>query len=192
MASGQAATGIAAALYRPTVKPPPVVHLEALVPAHADEMFDVLVDPAIYEFVEDDTPGSLEALRRRYAALALRRSPDGTQLWLNWVVRGASGRLLGYVQATVTAPGTAWVAYAFASRHWGQGVAQQAVRQMIRLLVNEHRVTRLLAAVDQRNARSLRLLERLGFSALPLEQQLLLGISPGHVLLARVIGPEPL
>ena len=174
------------------MKPQPVVHLEALVPAHADEMFHVLDDPAIYEFIEDDKPSSLEALRKRYTVLAMRRSPDRTQLWLNWVVRGASGHLLGYVQATLMAPGTAWVAYAFASRHWGRGVAQQAVRQMIRLLMTEHEVARLLAAVDQRNARSLRLLERLGFSTLPLEQQLLRGVYPGDVLLSSDIGSEPL
>lgn len=174
------------------VKPPPVVHLEALVTAHADEMFHVLVDPSIYEFIEDDMPSSVEALRRRYMVLETRRSPDRSELWLNWVVRGASGDLLGYVQATLMTPGTAWVAYAFASRHWGRGVAEQAVRQMIRLLTTEHEVVRLLAAVDQRNARSLRLLERLGFSVLPLSQQRLRGVSPGSILLSRDIGSEPL
>lgn len=169
------------------MNPRPIVHLEALVPGHADEMFHVLDDPAIYRYIDDETPASVEALRRRYAVLATRRSPDGKEQWLNWAVRDESGALVGYVQATVTAPDTAWVAYALASRHWGKGLAQEAMRRMIDLLVEQHAVRRLLAAVDQRNGPSLRLLERLGFAVLPLPEQALRGVSPGDVMLSRDI-----
>jgi hypothetical protein len=67
---------------------------------HAAEMFAVLSDPAIYEY-ENQPPASLEALRRRYAALESRRSPDGREQWLNWVIRLPAGEPIGYVQATV-------------------------------------------------------------------------------------------
>lgn len=147
-------------------------------------MFHVLDDPAIYRFIDDESPASVDALRRRYTVLEARRSPDGAEQWLNWVVRDAAGSLIGYVQATIRTPGTAWVAYVFASRRWGKGLAQQAVRQMIRILATDHAVVQLLAAVNEHNEPSLRLLERLGFSLLPLEQQVLLGVSPGDVLLS--------
>lgn len=160
------------------------IRLEALVPAHAEEMFHVLDDPAIYRYIDDETPASVDALRRRYAVLEARRSPDGAEQWLNWAVRDAAGSLAGYVQATIRTPGAAWVAYVFASRHWGRGLAQQAVREMIQILARDHAVWQLLAAVDKRNAPSLRLLERLGFSVLPLEQQVLRAVSPGDVLLS--------
>jgi aminoglycoside 6'-N-acetyltransferase len=147
-------------------------------------MFHVLADPAIYRYIDDETPACVDALRRRYTVLEARRSPDGTEQWLNWAVRDAAGSLAGYVQATIRTPGAAWVAYLFASRHWGKGLAQQAVRQMIRILAADHAVVQLLAAVNEHNEPSLRLLERLGFTVLPLAQQVLRGVSPGDVLLS--------
>ena len=48
--------------------------LEPLVAAHAREMFDVLSDPAIYEF-ENAPPASQEWLTRRFERLEQRWSP---------------------------------------------------------------------------------------------------------------------
>jgi hypothetical protein len=88
--------------------------LEPQTVAHAEEMFEVLSDPAIYEF-ENEPPESLEWLRERYRKLETRRSADGTQHWLNWVIRLPTSELAGYVQATVHPDGalrspTSWVA----------------------------------------------------------------------------------
>ena len=74
--------------------------LEPQVVAHAGEMFIVLSDPAIYEF-ENAPPVSKEWLTDRFAKLESRTSSDGTEHWLNWVVRLPNGELAGYVQATV-------------------------------------------------------------------------------------------
>ncbi|HVJ60849.1 MAG TPA: GNAT family N-acetyltransferase [Burkholderiaceae bacterium] len=60
--------------------------LEPQCAAHAAAMFAVLSDPAIYEY-ENAPPASVDALRARYAFLEGRRSPDGSQQWLNWVAR---------------------------------------------------------------------------------------------------------
>jgi hypothetical protein len=74
--------------------------LEPQVEAHAAEMFAVLSDPAIYEF-ENESPPSEARLAGRFRRLESRRSPDGRERWLNWVVRLPSGELAGYVQAMV-------------------------------------------------------------------------------------------
>ena len=156
--------------------------LEPQLAAHAAEMFVVLSDPAIYEY-ENEPPVSEEALRARYAYLEGRRSPDGTQQWLNWIARlrasevpvararpgdtGPSnvpaGTLVGYVQATVHADARAAVAYEFASTFWHRGLAAEAARAMIDELVSQYGVQRLTAVLKARNLRSRRLLERLGF-----------------------------
>ena len=74
--------------------------LEPQLQAHAAEMFEVLTDPALYE-VENEPPPSVQWLAERYRRLETRGPDDGSEQWLNWVVRLPSGALVGYVQATV-------------------------------------------------------------------------------------------
>lgn len=137
--------------------------LEPQTASHAEEMFGVLSDPAIYEY-ENAPPRSLEWLRKRFAKLETRRSPDGTEHWLNWVIRIPTSELIGYVQATVHPDGHAAIAYELASRFWGRGLARAAVEAMVSALEEDYGVRRLSAVFKRRNHRSQRLLERLGFS----------------------------
>jgi ribosomal-protein-alanine N-acetyltransferase len=140
------------------------LRLEPQLAAHADEMFVVLSDPAIYEH-ESEPPQSLAGLRERFAALESRRSPNGREQWLNWVVRRLpQGALIGYVQATLHPDGHASIAYEFASAHWGRGLCSAAVGAMLQELAARHGVRRYAAVLKQANTRSLRLLQRLGFS----------------------------
>lgn len=138
------------------------LRLEPQLAAHADEMFVVLGDPAIYEY-EGDPPQSLEGLRERFTELESRRSPNGREEWLNWVVRLPTSRLVGYVQATVYPSGRAAIAYELGSAHWGRGLARQAVEAMIGELAEQHGVHSVSAVLKRENLRSLRLLQRLGF-----------------------------
>ncbi len=85
-------------------------------------------------------------------------------------MRDPDGSLPGYVQATVTASGTAWVAYVLSPRHWGRGHAGIAVRAMVEHLETAYAVRRFLATVEAENRRSIRLLERLGFHATTTEE----------------------
>ena len=140
--------------------------LEPQAASHAEEMFEVLSDPAIYEY-ENEPPQSLEWLQERFRKLESRRSADGTQHWLNWVIRVQGRGLIGYVQATVYPDSRAAIAYELASRHWGRGFATVAVLAMIPELVRDYGVRRLTAVFKQANHRSQRLLERLGFSIAP-------------------------
>lgn len=142
----------------------PRLWLEPQTAAHAEEMFAVLSDPAIYEF-ENAPPASLQALRERYARLESRSSPDGAEAWLNWVLRRrADGRACGYVQATVEPAGRAWVAYELASHHWGQGLGSEAVAAVLAELHAGHGVGQAQAVFKARNHRSRALLQRLGFA----------------------------
>lgn len=145
--------------------------LEPLCAAHADELFAVLADPALYRHIGHPPPASAELLREVYRGLEARRSPDGREAWLNWVVRSAeTGAAMGYVQATVLARGRAWVAYVLGRAHQGGGHATRATRAMMDHLRAAHGVHRFLASVEQDNAASIRLLERLGFRlATPIE-----------------------
>ena len=138
--------------------------LEPQTVAHADEMFAVLNDPAIYEY-ENEPPASVEWLRARFAWLESRQSPDGREGWLNWVIRAGDSTLIGYVQATVAhADHGAAIAYVLGSEHWGHGLARRATAAMMDELVAHYQVRRFSAVLKRANHRSVRLLERLGFA----------------------------
>lgn len=160
--------------------------LEPQVAAHAEEMFGVLSDPAIYEY-ENEPPASLEWLRARFARLESRQSPDGQEQWLNWVIRLPTSELAGYVQATVRPNGRAAIAYELSSKYWGRGLASRAVQAMIADLLEHYQVRGLSAVFKRENHRSMRLLERLGFSLASPEEQVERQVEPGELRMYRKI-----
>ena len=82
--------------------------LEPLTADHAAELAPVLDDAALHEFI-GGAPLSAEALAQRYAFLAARRSPDGHNLWGNWVMRARdTGNAVGTMQVTMPAGGPAF------------------------------------------------------------------------------------
>ena len=165
------------------------ITLEAQCAAHAADMFAVLSDPAIYEY-ENEPPASLEWLRDRFARLESRRSADGRQQWLNWVIRLPSSQLAGYVQATVHGDGRAAIAYVLGSQYWGRGLAREAVEAMIAELVRSCQVRTLSAVLKRDNVRSLRLLERLGFEPATPELCAALAVERDERLMVRDATPS--
>jgi [ribosomal protein S5]-alanine N-acetyltransferase len=145
-------------------------------------MFAVLSDPAIYEF-ENAPPASEQWLRERFAKLESRASADGTELWLNWVVKLPTGKLAGFVQATVRKSGVAYVAYELASKYWRQGIGSCAVRAMLDELAGQYNVHTFLAVLKATNFRSLALLRHLGFSEGSPEQVAASAVDPDELLM---------
>ena len=165
------------------------VVLEPQVAAHADEMFVVLSDPAIYEY-ENDPPVSVDWLRGRFARLESRQSADGTKRWLNWVVRLRAAGLIGYVQATVFPAGRAAIAYVLASEYWGRGLAGEACQAMLSELAERYRVVTVYAIFKRRNLRSAGLLQRLGFATVAPAPQGVDVAADELLMLRHVSAPE--
>jgi len=116
-------------------------------------------------FIDDNPPESLDSLRARYARLSSRRSPDGTEAWLNWAVRVVCpGNYVGLVQATVTASLSALIAYVMLYAAWGNGYGREAVAAMVEHLLKNCGVSTFCALVDARNQPSIALLRALGFT----------------------------
>lgn len=160
------------------------LHLEPQLAAHAGEMFVVLSDPAIYEF-ENQPPPSEAWLRARYARLESRRSADGRDQWLNWVLRLHTGELIGYVQASIFADGAASIAYELSSSYWGRGLAHEAANCIIAELAGHYRVQSLSAVLKASNHRSRRLLERLGMRIASSQTQTQANIGADELLMVR-------
>lgn len=159
--------------------------LEPLTARHAEAMFAVLGDPALYRHLDYPPPHSLEELRDKYTRLESRQSPDGSQQWLNWVVRPPGGAPIGYVQATVEAQHIAWIAYVFSRAHGGRGLATRATRAVIEHLASAYDVTRFVATVEAENEPSIRLLERLDFHPATAAESAGHDLSPSERLYVR-------
>ena len=162
----------------------PRLILHPQVARHADEMYAVLSDPAIYEF-ENAPPESIDWLRARFAKLESRRSADGAEHWLNWVIALRDGALIGFVQATVHRDRHAGIAYVLASRHWGQGVASEATLAMIDELILRYQVREFTAVLKRANHRSQKMLLRLGFVEAPASRAIRAAIEPDEILMTR-------
>ncbi len=111
----------------------PRLDLEPLRVEHAEEMAPLLDDPELHRFIGGE-PARLEQLRERYRRMAAGRSPDGRQVWLNWVLRRrGDGVPVGTVQATVEDDAgdlVAEVAWVVARPYQGQGYAREAAEVM--------------------------------------------------------------
>lgn len=136
-----------------------------LVPLTVDDaadMVDVLGDPALYTFI-GGTPPTLAELRSRYARQAVGRSPDGSQQWLNWIIRRRpDARAVGTVQATVTGGGReAEIAWVVGTAFQGQGYATAAAVALVGWL-DARGITTIAAHVHPDHAASAAVAARAG------------------------------
>ncbi|MFZ3572668.1 GNAT family N-acetyltransferase [Streptomyces sp. BH097] len=97
---------------------------------HAEEMAEVLADPALHTFI-GGAPDTVGELRARYRRM-LAGSPDPDVAWLNWVVQlRVEERLVGTVQATVGGDRVAEIAWVVGTPWQGRGIATEAARALV-------------------------------------------------------------
>jgi RimJ/RimL family protein N-acetyltransferase len=113
----------------------PRLDFEPLTAEHAAELAPVLDDATLHEFT-GGAPLDPAALAARYARLQERHSPDGRQLWGNWLIRvRGTGTAAGTVQVTLPSGGpvagaaeVAWVVGRPAQGHPAHLASQQVAR----------------------------------------------------------------
>ncbi len=137
------------------------LRLNLIVQTDAEELFQVLDDPALHRFT-GGAPLRLEELRQRIATWDHRQSPDGDEVWLNWTVRmAATAAVVGYVQASVTGH-VAVIAYVIGSAYSGQGFASEATLAMCRVLRQRLFVEELVAHIHPLHQTSQHVARRVG------------------------------
>ena len=140
------------------------LRLDPLAVADADEMADALGDAQLHRYI-GGRPASRDELRDRYARMIVGRSPDGSQVWHNWTMRGlADGRAVGSVQATVTDDGaSAELAWVIATTWQGQGLGSEAAKAMLEWLT-EGGVTTMSAHIHAGHIASEGVARRIGLA----------------------------
>jgi RimJ/RimL family protein N-acetyltransferase len=127
----------------------------------APEMFEVLNDPVLYEYVTSSPPADVSALTRQYEFWEGRRSPDESELWLNWALREQGNtELIGHVQAGVL-PHHADLAWVLGVRWQHRGYATEATKAVLDLL-QRLGVREIRATINPIHTASIRVAERLG------------------------------
>lgn len=140
------------------------LQIEPLLPLHALEVFPEITDERLYQFIPT-LPPTLASLQTRYQKLLARRSPDGQQLWLNWILRDRdSKKVIGTLEATVYNNGSTDVAYMIFSTYQRKGFALEALLWLIEILTLTVKIERFRALIDTRNQASIQLIKRAGFS----------------------------
>lgn len=162
------------------------LRLEPLRADHADEMAPVLADRGLYSFTGGEPP-TLGELRDRYRRQETRRSPDGVERWLNWVLRDRQDDVaMGFVQATVSedppppAPATAVLAWVVGVRFQGAGYAREAAAAVLEWL-QDAGVRRFVAYIHPRHAASMGVARALGMA--PIDERV-----DGEVVWERLVG----
>ena len=140
-------------------------------PHHPDDVDDLLVfhaDPEIVRYVPwevMDRDAVVAFVEKRMGLV--RADEDGA--WVVYAIESRTGASAGTVIGEVllkradAAAGIAELGYAVAAHAQGAGFASEAVAAMLGLGATAFGVTEVHAIVDERNAPSIRLLERFGF-----------------------------
>jgi RimJ/RimL family protein N-acetyltransferase len=132
----------------------PRLDLVPLTAGDADDLFPLLDDPALGRFTGETPPADLEEVRAGFVKWEGRRSSDGSELWLNWVMRRRDdGRAIGYVQATVGG-GDAAIAWTVGTAFQRQGFATEAGHALIVWLRDTLGVPTIVGSVHPDNIAS--------------------------------------
>jgi RimJ/RimL family protein N-acetyltransferase len=146
---------------------------------HADEMAQVLADPALYAFMGGTAP-SRDELRARYERW-IAGSADPAESFCNWVIQVSepgpdAGMLAGTVQATITesppeAAGRreAEIAWVIGTGWQGRGYASEAARAMVTWLERQS-VTTVIAHIHPEHRASAAVAAAAGLSPTDQEQ----------------------
>lgn len=94
-----------------------------------------------------------------------RRSPDGSELWLNWAGRDrATGKVIAHFQVGIKSDGVASVGYLVAKEFQGKGVATEGLQSVFSYISKNLGVREVKAWSDTRNKASHQLAKRLGMN----------------------------
>ena len=143
-----------------SVNESPRLRLVPLTRADAADLFPVLNDPGLHRYTGGE-PLDLAALTERYSRLERGVSPDGSEVWANWVVRVREQETaIGVTQATIHAE-TADVAWVIGTAWQGAGYGSEAAVAMTAWLRSAG-VRVLQAHIHPENDASARVAERAG------------------------------
>lgn len=138
--------------------------LRPFAPADEETLFGLWNEPDVRRFLWDDQPVARETVREQIAQSGEDFRARGHGLFL-LSPAGAPDTVIG-AAGLFRLPGADWVELVYALRPgaWGQGLATEAARAVLRFGFEVAGLEEILAGADPGNAASLRVIERLGMT----------------------------
>lgn len=131
----------------------------------ARELFSLLQDPLLYEYIPRNPPGTLSELLESYSYRCVPVTRDRDEIWLNWLGRlKQNDSPVGLFEVTVYSNGSAYIAYSVLPEVWRQGYGREGMDAIIREVLRPAGISHLIAEIDTRNHASVALVEALGFT----------------------------
>jgi ribosomal-protein-alanine N-acetyltransferase len=148
----------------------PRLSLRTWSPDDAAEAFRIWGDPEVMRHVDDGTPqASVEATRASLGRAIRAYEQHGVCLWP--VIEKHSGALIGACGFHLFEGGPDLeLAYHFARQYWGRGYATEAAAACMEFGFRTLGAPRIVAATQPGNEASTRVLEKLGFRRLGLDE----------------------
>jgi RimJ/RimL family protein N-acetyltransferase len=138
-----------------------------LVPALAEnayELFLLLNDQRLHEHLGGTPLGENEVVERLRRSRE-RRTPDGAEVVLDWIVRLVPlGEAIGEVAATVTDDGRAELTWVIGRRWQAHGFASEATSAMVRVLEAHAGVERIAACIPVKHRAAQHVADHLGMA----------------------------
>lgn len=131
----------------------------------AESLLGIFRDPAVRRYLLDDSLVSLEWVRNEIASSDQRFGTHGAGLWA--IRCGDTTAVIGFVGfRDFFDPPRLQLLYGLLPEHWGRGIATEAAKRVCDHAFGELGFTRIEAAMDSPNGRSIAVAERLGMSRL--------------------------
>ncbi len=138
------------------------LRLKPIKAVYAQLVFKEFSDSRIYEFIPYPPPSTLEALEERFKKFEEGKSPDGRQIWLNWLVLDKpKNKHVAWLQATVTER-VAEIAYVVFPKYWKMGYGYRSVSLMLKYLSSSFSLSKIRATMSVGNFASIALARKIG------------------------------
>ncbi len=135
----------------------------------ASALFDALDRPEVGIYIGGPYADSCEGMAEVIARWLSGPPGDRTdETWLNYVVRLADGTVIGHAQATLH-DNWAEVAWVLGASWWGQGFGQETAEALLKRVTALGGTQLVWATVHPDNVRCKKLLARLGFTMVDID-----------------------
>ncbi|WP_427162227.1 GNAT family N-acetyltransferase [Aliinostoc sp. HNIBRCY26] len=147
------------------------LRLEKVTEQHAQILYPYISNPKMYEYLEEPIPTLLE-VQQQFRFAALEKSPDNeTMVWLKWVAVTPQNQYIGLVEIGIFDDQYAEIGFMTFVDFQKRGYAPIYCYLAINEAQQRFQLSALHASVNEYNLASRKVVEKLGFNLIKVNQK---------------------